>query len=269
MFCVCSAPASDVSVIVSAYNGVRPQPRGLPTGESCRPRQGDWVLPRRAKKWLSSSWARGHRGSLLPISTVCTPRALPSERQKKKKNARAHAHTHLKVATWKELSDHRMPPHLRPDLGPKQTKKTKRALIQTILLALLPWNGTLGGERGENQPQSLMCHYKHKNRLLTLPTDVEPVYFCHYNSSREWSGRCKWCFLLYYRGYCAAASSFLLIYYSDVNRVEKDFFFCTDQNRGLKTCQVRFLILYLSPIFKSLKSNRVHTFPNSLFLNVQ
>lgn len=39
-----------------------------------------------------------------------------------------------------------MPPHLRPDLGPKQTRKTKRALIQTILLALLPWNGTWTGK---------------------------------------------------------------------------------------------------------------------------
>lgn len=60
-----------------------------------------------------------------------------------------------------------------------------------------------------------MCHYKHKNRLLTLPTDVEPVYFCHYNSSREWSGRCKWIqscsFLLYHPGYCAAAASSALL----------------------------------------------------------
>lgn len=72
VMCVCEVCASDVSVIVSAYDGVRPQPRGVPTGESSRPSQGDWVLPRRAK-WLSSSWARGHRGSLPPIATVCTP----------------------------------------------------------------------------------------------------------------------------------------------------------------------------------------------------
>lgn len=48
MLCVCEASASDVSVIVSAYDGVRPQPRGVPTGESSRPSQGDWVLPHRA-----------------------------------------------------------------------------------------------------------------------------------------------------------------------------------------------------------------------------
>lgn len=49
-----------------------------------------------------------------------------------------------------ELSDQRVPPHLRPHLGPKQTKKTKRALIQTILLAKIPWNGTQGGGGGES-----------------------------------------------------------------------------------------------------------------------
>lgn len=48
MLCVCEASASDVSVIVSAYDDVRPQPRGVPTGESSRPSQGDWVLPHRA-----------------------------------------------------------------------------------------------------------------------------------------------------------------------------------------------------------------------------
>lgn len=36
------------------------------------PRQGDWVLPNRAK-WLASSWP--------PIATVCTPWGLPSKRQ--------------------------------------------------------------------------------------------------------------------------------------------------------------------------------------------
>lgn len=76
--CVCEASASDVSLIVSTYGGLRPQPRGVPAAESSRPRQGEWVLPHRAK-WLSSSWARGHQGSLPPIATVCTPTALPSE----------------------------------------------------------------------------------------------------------------------------------------------------------------------------------------------
>lgn len=92
-------------------------------------------------------------------------------------SGKTHTHTHLKLGTWKELFNHRMPPHLRPNLGPTQTKKTKHALIQTILLAMLPLERDVGCRRGENQPQSLMCHYKHKNRLLTLPTDVEPAPF--------------------------------------------------------------------------------------------
>lgn len=55
-------------------------------------------------------------------------------------NTHAHAHL-LNLATWKELWDRTTPPHLRPNLGLKQTKKTKRALIRTILLAALLGNG--------------------------------------------------------------------------------------------------------------------------------
>lgn len=140
MLRVCEASASDVSVIVSAYDGVRPQPRGSSHWREQQAEPGRMGAPSQGK-WLSSSWARGHWGSLPPIATVCTPWALPSgQRQNAHKHTRVH--THLELGTWKELSDHRMPPHLRPDLGPKQTRKTKRALIQTILLALLPWNGT-------------------------------------------------------------------------------------------------------------------------------
>ena len=75
-----------------------------------------------------------------PLPLFALPELCQASSGKTHTNTRAR--THLKLGTWKELSDHRMPPHLRPDLGPKQTKKTKRALIQTILLALLPWNRT-------------------------------------------------------------------------------------------------------------------------------
>lgn len=135
-----------MSVIVNAYDGVRPQPRGVPAGESSRPSQGDWVLPHRA----NGSPPAGREATEdpchpLPLFALHEPCQASSG-----ENAHKHTrlHTHLKPRTWRELSDHRMPPHLRPDLGPKQTKKTKRALIQTILLALLPWNGTLSGEGG-------------------------------------------------------------------------------------------------------------------------
>lgn len=140
MLCVCEASASDVSVIVSAYDGVRPQPRGVPTGESSGPSQGDWVLPHRANgsppAGREATEDPCHPLPLFALSEVCQ-----ASSGKTHTNTHERAHT-LKPGTWKELSDHRMPPHLRPDLGPKQTKKTKRALIQTILLALLPWNGT-------------------------------------------------------------------------------------------------------------------------------
>lgn len=135
----CQACASDVSVIVSAYDGVRPQPRGVPSAESSGPSQGDWVLPRRA----NGSSPAGREATEDP----CHPLplfALPlSSAKRAAVKTHTHTHTHtLKRGTWKELSHPRMPPHLRPDLGPKQTKKTKRALIQTILLAVLLWNGT-------------------------------------------------------------------------------------------------------------------------------
>lgn len=130
-----SASASDVSVIVSAYDDIRPQPRGLPTGEGCVRVTGCSLTGQ------NGSPPAGHPLPLFALPEVC-------QASGSKTHTNTHAHTHLKVGTWKELSDHRMPPHLRPDLGPKQTRKTKRALIQTILLALLPWNGTQGGEGG-------------------------------------------------------------------------------------------------------------------------
>lgn len=130
-----SASASDVSVIVSAYDDIGPQPRGLPTGEG-RVRVTGCSLTGQ-----NGSPPAGHPLPLFALPEVC-------QASGSKTHTNTHAHTHLKVGTWKELSDHRMPPHLRPDLGPKQTRKTKRALIQMILLALLPWNGTQRGEGG-------------------------------------------------------------------------------------------------------------------------
>lgn len=129
-----AASASDVSMIVSVHDGAWPQPRGVPTGESGRPSQGDWVLPLRA----NGSPPAGREATedpCHPLPLFALPRLCQASGGKAHTNTRAHT-------PWKELSDHRMPPHLRPDLGPKQTKKTERALIQTMLLALLPWNGT-------------------------------------------------------------------------------------------------------------------------------
>lgn len=123
--CVCEASASDASVIVGGGRQRRASAKRSSRWQEQRATPGRLGAPSRGK-WLSSSWARGHRGSLPPIATVCTPRPVPSQQRT---HTHTQVHTHLKLWHERELSDHRIPPHLRPDLGQKQTKKTKRALI--------------------------------------------------------------------------------------------------------------------------------------------
>lgn len=70
--------------------------------------------------------------------------------------------------------------HIQDQSLDPETKETKHVVIQMILLAQLCWSGTQGGGAGVwggDQPQSLMCHYKHRNRRAAVPTDVEPLLF--------------------------------------------------------------------------------------------
>lgn len=66
-----------------------------------------------------------------------------------------HTHTHNLIRMLRELLDHIMP-HLRRDLGLKQTKEQS-----THSFRQLHWHTLLEHDGGETL--SLMYHYKHKN----------------------------------------------------------------------------------------------------------
>lgn len=153
VMCVCEASASDVSVIVSAYDGIRPQPRGVPTGESSGLSQGDWVLPRRANGFPPAG-REATEDPCHPLPLFALPELCQASSGKTHTNtarARTHTltHTHLELVTWKELSDHRMPPHLRPDLGPKQTKKNKACTHSDDSAGTAPLERDIGWREGE------------------------------------------------------------------------------------------------------------------------
>lgn len=127
-FCVCSVSASDAGLMTAPGFSQEDFPQTRAAGRG----------------WVPPSWGEvallqlGERPQRIPATHRHCLHAQSCARQATHTNT--HAHT-LKVVTWRELSNHRMPPHLRANLGPEQTKKTKRSLIRTILLALLPWNG--------------------------------------------------------------------------------------------------------------------------------
>lgn len=149
----------------------------------------DWVFPRRAGM---APLQLGQRPPRIPaIQRHC----LHSQRGAKRvavKCDQTHTPTHTPSSggTWKEWSDHRTPSNPRPHLGPKRTiEKQSVHSFRAFCWHRFPgMEHGLGKER-EDQPQSLMCHYKHKHRLLALPGDVEPHSVGPF--SREWRSRCK------------------------------------------------------------------------------
>lgn len=139
--CVCLRPlpvmCQWLSALVAASGSIRPQPRGVPAGKCSKPVQGDWVLPRQGKNGSPPAGREATEDPRHPSPLFALPEACQA-------SSGTPTHTFKTVAAERNYTDHRMPPHLRPDLGPKQTRKTKRTVIQTIFAGTVSLERDIG-----------------------------------------------------------------------------------------------------------------------------
>lgn len=139
---MCKASANDVSVTVGACYGVGPQPRGLPTGESCGPRLG---VPLQGGNGSPPAGREATEDPCHPAPLFALAARCQASGSKMQPNT--HAHAHLQVGghgrNYLIIEHHHIQDHILAQNG---QKKTKCALIQSVLLALLPWNGAWAGE---------------------------------------------------------------------------------------------------------------------------